>query len=426
MAAAARRTTVPNSPAAAAEPNRELTPPGSRASNPRNRGSVHGPNTVVARSRSTYLEFAVGRVFGVERARTADELLPALAPLEALEAAVRQALERPPCVVSFSGGRDSSCVLAIAVRAARKEGLELPIPVTLRFSDAPRTDETSWQELVVRSLGLGEWEILEPENLDLIGPVSAPILRDHGVLWPPNAFFHAPALVAASGGSLLTGFGGDQLLGGWRRRSVADALARRRRLEPYDVLRLPHAALPRSVRAPLERRRQRAATPSWIRPDAGRRLVTLATRDALSEPVWWPDWIRWRASGRDLCTARSSFAALAHDRGALAVSPLTDRRFVSAVANAGGRLGFGSRTDAMLAIFDGLLPEALLRRESKATFDEVFWRDGSRGFAEHWDGANVDTDIVDPEALQREWLKPSPHARSAPLLQSAWLAQATS
>jgi predicted SnoaL-like aldol condensation-catalyzing enzyme len=45
--------------------------------------------------------------------------------------------------------------------------------------------------------------------------------------------------------------------------------------------------------------------------------------------------------------------------------------------------------------------EALLRRESKATFDEVFRRDESRRFAEHWDGANVDTEIVDPEALQR-------------------------
>ena len=67
------------------------------------------------------------------------------------------------------------------MRVARKEGLTLPIPVTLRFREVPKTDETSWHELVVRGLELGEWEILEPENLDLTGAVSAPILRDHGV-----------------------------------------------------------------------------------------------------------------------------------------------------------------------------------------------------------------------------------------------------
>jgi hypothetical protein len=73
-------------------------------------------------------------------------------------------------------------VLALAVRVARREGLTLPIPVTSRFREGPKTDETSWHELVVRGLELGEWEILEPENLDLTGAVSAPILRDHGVL----------------------------------------------------------------------------------------------------------------------------------------------------------------------------------------------------------------------------------------------------
>ena len=41
----------------------------------------------------------------------------------ALEAAVLPALQRPPCLVSFSGGRDSSAVLAVAADVARRHGL---------------------------------------------------------------------------------------------------------------------------------------------------------------------------------------------------------------------------------------------------------------------------------------------------------------
>ena len=54
-------------------------------------------------------------------------------PRAALEAVVLRALLRPPCLVSFSGGRDSSLVLAIASDVARRHGLPLPVPATNRF-----------------------------------------------------------------------------------------------------------------------------------------------------------------------------------------------------------------------------------------------------------------------------------------------------
>ena len=54
-------------------------------------------------------------------------------PLAAMESAILPALRRPPCLVSFSGGRDSSIVLAVAASAARRQGLSLPIPVTRAF-----------------------------------------------------------------------------------------------------------------------------------------------------------------------------------------------------------------------------------------------------------------------------------------------------
>jgi asparagine synthase (glutamine-hydrolysing) len=106
----------------------------------------------------------------------------------------------------------------------------------------------------------------------------------------------------------------------------------------------------------------------------------------------------------------------------LALDPDLDPGFVAARAPPGGRLGYGDRTATMSAIFGGLVPDELLRRESKASGREVFWRGESRRFAERWDGGGVDPELVDPEAVRRQWLAPEPDGRTALLLQSSWLA----
>src|SRR4051794_24216047 len=72
----------------------------------------------------------------------------------ALEAAMRPALQRPPCFVAFSGGRDSSAMLAVADRLAGREGLARPVPLTARFPEAPDTDESDWQERAIAALGV--------------------------------------------------------------------------------------------------------------------------------------------------------------------------------------------------------------------------------------------------------------------------------
>ena len=141
-------------------------------------------------------------------------------PSVALKRAVLPALLRPPCVVSFSGGRDSSLVLAAAVAVARTEGLALPVPITVRFPASAATDEQEWQERVVGQLGVADWVRLDlGDELDCIGPVARPVLLRHGVLWPPNAHFHVPQLEHAVGGALLTGVGGDEIFSpsGWAR-----------------------------------------------------------------------------------------------------------------------------------------------------------------------------------------------------------------
>ena len=100
---------------------------------------------------------------------------PAPTPVEprgvrsALEASIRPALQRPPCFVAFSGGRDSSTVLAVADRLATREGLPRPVALTARFPEAPAADESEWQELTTSWLGIEAWERLSLRAAEVEG-----------------------------------------------------------------------------------------------------------------------------------------------------------------------------------------------------------------------------------------------------------------
>ena len=69
-------------------------------------------------------------VFGERRTPAPDpaDLWPTADPRPTLERILLGALQRAPCVVAFSGGRDSSALLAEATRVARVHGLEDPVP----------------------------------------------------------------------------------------------------------------------------------------------------------------------------------------------------------------------------------------------------------------------------------------------------------
>jgi asparagine synthase (glutamine-hydrolysing) len=377
------------------------------------------------------LEIACGLALGVDD--QSDALLVRGAPpaRSVLEAAVRQALVRPPCLVSFSGGRDSSAVLAMATAVARRDGLAPPIPITYRFAAAPGSREDEWQEQVVRHLGLREWERL-PMNaeLDAVGPVAQAVLRRHGVLWPFNAHFHQPLLDRASGGSLLTGIGGDELfarqlwssarclLGGRAGRSAeGDRSGGRPKVRARSVA---LAVAPVPVRRWAVARRRRLHFP-WLRPGAAatvhRNLDDWRARTPIAWPAalgWW-----WRSRHRTMLTA--TMAMLATAAGTEIVHPFLDRRVVAAVAWQFGRSGPGDRSSAMRVLFADLLPEALLTRRSKAHFDEAFVSEYSRDFGSGWTGAGVDSALVDAERLAAEWRSERPDARSLLLMQAAWL-----
>jgi asparagine synthetase B (glutamine-hydrolysing) len=372
----------------------------------------------------TPLEVASGLVFGL--APEQPESLrpdPAVSPLEALERAVLPALERSPCLVSFSGGRDSSAVLALAAGVARREGLPLPIPATNRFPGLEGSDETEWQERVVSHLGVSDWLRLDwTDELDCVGPFAAGVLRRHGLLWPFNSHFHAPLLEQAAGGSLLTGLGGDEFLSesSWSRQ--LDVVHGRVRPEARDVLRLGFLLAPRPLRRAALRRRVPLAY-DWLRAEARRAVVTDWVAQAATEPVRWSRRARWTSRLRYLHTAAESLSRVAADDGVELVHPFLDPDFTAALAALPRRERFADRTGGMRALFGRLLPGAVIERESKAGFDGAFWTENSRTTAASWDGNGVDEEVVDCDALGREWAAERPDTRSFLLLQAVWLSQ---
>lgn len=369
----------------------------------------------------TPLEVAVGVPIGVDAGARPLPPPPAANPRAVLDRAVLPALQRPPCVVSFSGGRDSSAVLAVAARMAQREGLPPPVPVTLRFPAAPESDETVWQERVVRHLGLRDWVCLTfSSELDLVGPVASAVLRRHGLLWPPNTHFHQPVIEAAKGGSVLTGIGGDEILGSWRWTRIGDVVRGHMPPEPRDALRLALALSPMQLRRVVEARR-RQMTLSWLRPVAMREAAKALTADAAQEPARWNLRTRWYARRRGLQMVRRSFDLLAADGGVLAVHPLVDATFLAALARAGGWWGLGDRTAIMRSLFADLLRDDVLARQTKARLDTPFWNRHAREFVASWNGDAVEPTLVEPAALREEWQQPVPHGWTSTLLQSAWL-----
>lgn len=346
-------------------------------------------------------------------------------PREALDAAIRPALLQPPCVVSFSGGRDSALLLAAAAELARREGHAPPVAVTLRFPGDALAEESAWQERAIAAMAPVEWlrhEVAGGE-LDLLGPAATALLLRHGLRWPFNVHFHAPVLPHARGGTVLVGFDGDGLLDGWRWARTAAMLRRGAARAPRDVAVAGLALAPRPLRAAVLLRRDTEPLP-WLTAraaDADRRGWAA---ELAGEPRTWPARVAWLGRRRYVALARESFALAAADAGATVAFPLLDAGVLAALARAGGRRGYADRTTALRRAFGGLLPPDLEARRDKASFDHAFWGARSRAAIDAWDGTGVDERIVSVEGLRQEWARELPHAGTAQLLQQVWLASA--
>lgn len=344
-------------------------------------------------------------------------------PLEVLEDVIRPALARPPCLVEFSGGRDSSLVLATALVVARREGLPPPVAVTQRFPGLEEAGEDAWQEEVVRHLGVREWERTSygPE-LDLVGPLAQTLLSRHGVVWPALAFQRLPHIERAAGGSLVSGEGGDEVFGPRRLTPVRQVLAGVARVDRRAAKQVALSLAPRRLRrAGYRRLLSRIDTP-WLRPEAGSELMEMLAVLYAAEPLDWRRSLRLHLHRRSVVLGLHTLDALTEEAGVFSLHPLLDPRFVESVCAAGGVGGFMNRTEAMRRLFGSLLPDSVLARTGKARFNRVAFSDHSRGFVERWNGRGAPDDLVDVDALRSAWTSPEPSAMTFPLLQHCWLA----
>lgn len=333
----------------------------------------------------------------------------AKAAYEALAKAVRPALVRGRCLVSFSGGMDSSFVLAVAAAVARADGLSAPVPVILRFTDAPRAEETGRQIAVLDALrrdgSVGEPLVVTiGDELDLCGPVARRMLDLVGPQVPANIYTHLPLLESAAGGTLLTGFGGDQLIGGHGRRFRARSRAL--------------AALPPAVEAAL---RPPADLP-WLRPAARRRCLELLTARR-----------RWRllpprqrlvreAGGRFTQVAVAGLDGLAVHCGARVEHSLFDPTFLVRLADLLDVLPPIRRTPLYQLLAGDRLPAVITEQHPKAVLSEVFQRSATADAIAHFDPDQLPGDVrelLDVDGLLSVWRERGPVWSNALLLHVA-------
>jgi asparagine synthetase B (glutamine-hydrolysing) len=370
----------------------------------------------------TRLELVTGWTAGVdERGPDIAHADPCSDPVAALEHALLGAVSSPPCYVAFSGGRDSSVLLALATRVARREGLNDPIPLTMRFRDVPEGEESAWQLDVVKHLNLDDWKVVQQaEDIDLVGAEWRGALEQNGLQWPPAAHGLLPLQRAARGGSFVHGDGGDQVFAGWGRAAINDVIAGRRRARRRDVRGLIRAYAPAPARRAIETRL--ALTPApWLVPAARQVWAGHQGRAYALEPRTWPQFLRGTRRERATVLMLETLERQTRTAGARLFTPFWDLAFLRSLGQWGGRLGQGLRTGMMLALFRDVLPEHVLRRTTKAHFTRAFFNQPTRQFARAWKGPVPGAEVVMREPLRQAWLSDLPPNTSAVLLQASWL-----
>lgn len=291
-------------------------------------------------------------------------------PVRALREALRPALLCPPCVVAFSGGRDSSLLLALAADTAAREGLEPPIALTFRYPGDPAADESSWQELVVAHLrGMGlrmDWCRYDvTTEMDLIGPLTAPVLSAHrGPTFPAGLGNTILLARHARGGSLVTGNAGDEVLGAHRVGVLRAVLRRRGRgLTRADWKQAVACAAPPRVRARIVR--SEATEASWLRPVLRRATLEERMRAVSDFPLRWDRSVWATLVPRAVHIGRQTRDRLAGSYDCELVEPLASLGFVASYAAFGGRWGGLTRTGGTRLLAAGMLPDSVIARPDR-------------------------------------------------------------
>lgn len=354
---------------------------------------------------------------------------PASGLADALVHAVAELLDDRPCFVEFSGGCDSSLVLAAAVRACRITGHQPPIAVTFRYPSTA-TFESGWQELVARHLGIDEWIVVElgDGESDVLGPTAAALLKSYGTVFPATTFGRAAAFARVGAGLLLSGEGGDEVLG---RRRVSGALVAARTIRHGRMAggrALTAAALdllPRNLRRGSVKRSLRTGfQPLWLDDDHAEVVLDHLADEVLATPLSPARFMDHHLRTVRLGTALTNLRACAGLFGLQWEAPLLSSTFASAVSATPWH-HFTGRNDILDRYFADWLPHELVWRRSKAGFHEVYFGPHTRAFAAEWDGTGA------PAGVRADWLKehwstaPMVFASTGLLLQHLWLQQNT-
>lgn len=343
---------------------------------------------------------------------------PGEAPRAALEAVLLPALTRSEgrCYVLFSGGRDSSAILAVAVALARRVGADDPLPVTVIHPNAPGSDEADWQRLVLDHLDIGQRKVLKFDGEQAwLGDSAAHSLTQNGLLWPPAVHLHGAIYSNLEpGAAVVSGEGGDLAIEG---RRVTPLVSAARELRPRAAFRALADLFRSSGRQAIA---GLADACRWLTPEGRRTFSEVYAHSA--EPLRWDRDLYRSVYSRLAVMASVNFRAKVSTSGLVPLNPFEEPRFIAALMRVGGRFGLGDRTAMMRALFGDLLPAALLARTSKAYFNETRWSAVEQGFAADWDGAGIDPMYNDPALLRQEWLSETPFTLSAFHLHAAWLA----
>ncbi len=339
------------------------------------------------------------------------------APAEVLEQRLADALAAGPCVVAFSGGRDSSLVLALAVHVARSRGLEEPAAATVRYPHLPETDERAWQERVVSHLGVRRWESVDlTDENSLTGPNAREVLGLAGPYFPYAAHTALPVARLAAGATVLTGEGGDLLLSPHRAWAAANLVDRRGRAEPAAWRSAAEGLSPRRLRARRAASRAVALRP-WLTEEGAVLARRCAAADAAREPLSWPAATRHVAGLRAVRVGLATLSAVYGRAGTEVVHPLLDGGFVTALAGAYGRRGPLSRGRVVADLAGHLLPADVPFRQSKSDFTRTLLSPEVRALVRDWDGeTGVDRALVRSDRLRHEWQRERPSALSLQLL----------
>ena len=239
------------------------------------------------------------------------------------------------------------------------------------------------------------------DELDCVGPVASAVLARHGLLWPPNAHFHAPLFERGA------------------RRLVPDRDRRRRAARLVAVVpRAPRARAARSCPRPRD-----AFAVAFALAPPRLRAARDAPAHARSLPV--APRARRRAAGTEACRRRGCRAVRLARRHPLQRQPPLPGCRHAKPRRPGRSRGCGARPPLPRARASSrrsrrcrarrdstavverwtrssatCSPRMCAPAATKASFDGAFWHEHSRELVARWAGEGVDPTLVDVERLR--------------------------